>query len=214
MKLEFLTEFYFKNGLFQFDGKLYIFDPKLAKTAINKLEKGGEQYLEESPLKDTFLGSPQKSPETRRAIASIFRKTSIEGRASLIVDDVKKMCNKIKKDSLHSVNITEWTLRLALDIIGHVLLQLDLDALEGKQEKLLDSMKTILLKCYSHGEILPDSEEFKQATENMDRLTSKILRDALEMDDTAIQKRLVVQLHEACGFDEASIFFFFLNFFR
>ena len=201
-KLEFLSEFYHKYGLFRYDNKIYIVDQKKAQTAINKLEKGAEHYLDESPLKDTFLGSSQKSPETRRAIASLFRKTSIEERASIMVDDIEKMCSKIKQQSLKSVNLTHWTLRLALDIVGHVLLQLDLEALDGKQDELLDCMMTILHKCYALNEISADSEEFRQASEGLDRITSRILQETLEQDDTTIQKRLVVQLHEACGFEE------------
>lgn len=204
-KLEFLSEFYHKYGLFRYDDKIYIVDQKKAQTAINKLEKGAEHYLDESPLKDTFLGSSQKSPETRRAIASLFRKTSIEERASIMVDDIEKMCSKIKQQSLKSVNLTYWTLRLALDIVGHVLLQLDLEALDGKQDELLDCMMTILHKCYALNEISVDSEEFRQASEGLDRITSRILQEALEQDDTTIQKRLVVQLHEACGFEEVCV---------
>ncbi|XP_052058454.1 cytochrome P450 4Z1-like isoform X1 [Mytilus californianus] len=202
-KLELLTQFYHKQGLFRFDDKIYIFNQKLAQTAINKLEKGAEKYLDNSPLKDTFLGSSQKSPETRRAIASLFRKTSIEERASLMTEDIKKMCLKIKQQSLRSVNITHWSLRLALDIVGHVLLQLDLNALDGEQDELLECMVTILHKCYALNEISTESDEFKRANEDLDRITSNILKDALEKDDTTIQKRLVVQLHEACGFEEA-----------
>lgn len=202
-KLEFLTEFYHKNGIFYFDKKIYIVDQKIAQTAINKLEKGAENYLDESPLKDTFLGSSQKSPETRRAVASLFRKTSIEERASVMVADIKKMCLKIKQNSLNSVNITQWTLRLALDIVGHVLLQLDLEALDGKQDELLECMTTILHRCYALGEISSDSAEFRRASEDLDKITARILQDALEKDDTTTQKRLVIQLHEACGFEEA-----------
>ena len=42
------------------------------------------------------------------------------------------------------INITDWSLRMAMDVVGHMLLQLDLYALEGKQEKLLDCLMTIL----------------------------------------------------------------------
>jgi hypothetical protein len=66
-----------------------------------------------------------------------------------------------------------------------------------KQDELLDCMMTILHKCYALNEISTDSEEFRQASEGLDRITSRILQEALEQDDTTIQKRLVVQLHEA-----------------
>ena len=33
---------------------------------------------------------------------------------------------------------------MAMDVVGHLLLQLDLYALEGKQEKLLDCLMAIL----------------------------------------------------------------------
>lgn len=42
------------------------------------------------------------------------------------------------------VNITAWTLKLAMDVVGHMLLQLDLFALEGKQDNLLQCLLTIL----------------------------------------------------------------------
>ncbi|VDI72211.1 Hypothetical predicted protein [Mytilus galloprovincialis] len=202
-KLEFLTQFYHNDGLFCLDNKIYIFDQKLAQAAINKLEKGAEHYLNDSPLKDTFLGSSQKSPETRRAVASLFRKTSIEERASWIFEDTKRICSKIRLKSLKSVNITNWSLRMALDIVGHVLFEIDLNALDGKQDDLLECMVTILHKCYALNEISVESEEFKRANESLDRITSNILQEALEKENTALRKRLVVQLYEACGFETA-----------
>ena len=42
------------------------------------------------------------------------------------------------------MNITEWTLKMALDVVGHMLLQLDLFALGGQQDKLLECLITIL----------------------------------------------------------------------
>ena len=55
------------------------------------------------------------------------------------------------------------------------------------------------------GEITPSSKEFKEANANFEKLTSAILSDALQIDDKSIEKRLVVKLHEACGFDQASV---------
>ncbi|KAJ8308119.1 hypothetical protein KUTeg_012993 [Tegillarca granosa] len=199
-KLEFLTEFYHNYGLYKFDDKIYIFDQKLAQTAINKLEKGAENYLEDSPLKDTFLGSSSKSPETRRAIAAIFRKSSIEEKCTSMTKCVRKM----KNAGLNVVNITEWSLCLALDIVGHVLLQLDFYALDGQQKKILECMMTILHRCYALGEITPNSMEFKKANEDFDKLTSKVLENALNVEDLPnVEKRLVKKLHEACGFEQA-----------
>ena len=54
LKLECLTDFYERRGLFKYEGMIYIFDPKLAQSAINKLEKGAEEYLKNSPLKENF----------------------------------------------------------------------------------------------------------------------------------------------------------------
>ena len=45
----------------------------MSQSAINKLDKGAVDYLQDSPLSDSFLGSADRSPETRRAIAAIFR---------------------------------------------------------------------------------------------------------------------------------------------
>ncbi|XP_061171176.1 cytochrome P450 4Z1-like [Saccostrea echinata] len=203
-KLEFLTEYYFYYGLFKFDAKIYIFNPKLAQHAIYKLEKGAEHYLENSPLKNTFLGSSQKSPETRRAIASLFRKTSIEERAAIMISDIQKMCTIFKKDPKGIVNVTQWTLRMALDIVGHVLLELDLNGLEKKQEKMISSMLTILHRCYAMGEISSDSKEFSDANEEFDAITQRVLEEALSIDNVTIKgKRLVNSLHDACGFSEA-----------
>ena len=144
-KLEHLTDHFNKQGLFHYDGKVYIFNEKLAQTAINKLEKGADHYLEDSPLKDTFLGSSQKSPDVRRAIASIFRKSSIDEKGFIMLDDIHKLCDKITRESKHgAVNITQWSLRFALDIVGHVLLQLDFNGMENKQERLIECMMTIL----------------------------------------------------------------------
>ncbi|KAK3093312.1 hypothetical protein FSP39_013961 [Pinctada imbricata] len=203
-KLEYLTDYYNKEGLFKYDAKIYIVDPKLAQTAINKLEKGAENYLEDSPLKDTFLGSSQKSPETRRAIAAIFRKTSIEEKSNMMIKDIDLMCEKMKVETKGHVNITEWTLRLALDIVGHVLLQLDFRGLDGHQEKLLECMMTMLHRCYALREITSDSKEFQNANDEFDKITIQVLEDALNKDDDPHEgKRLVKSLHEACGFDEA-----------
>ena len=99
LKLEFLTDFYESRGLFRYENKIYIFETKLAQTAINKLEKGAEEYLKNSPLKETFLGSSSKSPEVRRAIATLFRKTTLEEKGDLIVKDVMNMCDKIEEET-------------------------------------------------------------------------------------------------------------------
>ncbi|XP_022346094.2 uncharacterized protein LOC111138426 [Crassostrea virginica] len=203
-KLEFLSEFYFYYGLFKFDGKIYIFNPRLAQQAIYKLEKGAEHYLENSPLKNTFLGSSQKSPETRRAIASLFRKTSIDERAKIMMSDIQKMCEQFRTDPSGVVNVTEWTLRMALDIVGHVLLELDFHGLELKQEKLISAMTTILHRCYALGEVTSDSKEFLDANDQFDNITRRVLEEALNIDDATIKgKRLVKSLHDACGFTEA-----------
>ena len=98
-KLEFLSEFYQSRGLFKYENKIYIFEPKLAQTVINKLEKGAEEYLKNSPLKETFLGSSSKSPEVRRAIAALFRKSTLEEKGGLIIKDVINMCNKIEEET-------------------------------------------------------------------------------------------------------------------
>lgn len=201
-----MTEFYHNYGLYRFDNKIYIFEQKLAQTAINKLEKGAENYLEDSPLKDTFLGSSSKSPETRRAIAAIFRKSSIEEKYTSMIEDIDKMCSKMKTSGLNVVNITEWSLCLALDIVGHVLLQLDFHALDGHQKKILECMMTILHRCYALGEITPSSIEFQKANEDFDKLTSKVLENALNIEDLPnVEKRLVKKLHEACGFEQVII---------
>ena len=202
-KLEFLSEFYFYYGLFKFDGKIYILNPRLAQQAIYKLEKGAKHYLENSPLKNTFLGSSQKSPETRRAIASLFRKTSIDERATIMMSDIQKMCEQFRSDPSGVVNVTEWTLRMALDIVGHVLLELDFHGLELKQEKLISAMTTISHRCYALGEVTSDSKEFLDANVQIDDITCMVLEEALNIDDGTIKgKRLVKSLHDACGFTE------------
>lgn len=96
---------------------------------------------------------------------------------------------------------------MALDIVGHVLFEIDLNALDGKQDDLLECMVTILHKCYALNEISVESEEFKRANESLDRITSNILQEALEKENTALQKRLVVQLYEACGFETVGFLF-------
>lgn len=203
-KLEFLSEYYFYYGLFKFESKIYIFNPRLAQHAIYKLEKGAEHYLENSPLKNTFLGSSQKSPETRRAIASLFRRTSIEERAAIMMGDIQKMCEKFRGETNGVVNVTEWSLRMALDIVGHVLLELDFHGLEKKQEEMIRAMTTILHRCYALGEITPDGDEFREANTKFDDITHAVLEEALNIDDDIIQgKRLVKSLHDACGFNEA-----------
>lgn len=202
-KLEFLSEYYFYYGLFKFESKNYIFNPRLAQHAIYKLEKGAEHYLENSPLKNTFLGSSQKSPETRRAIASLFRRTSIEERAAIMMGDIQKMCEKFRGETNGVVNVTEWSLRMALDIVGHVLLELDFHGLEKKQEEMIRAMTTILHRCYALGEITPDGDEFREANTKFDDITHAVLEEALNIDDDIIQgKRLVKSLHDACGFNE------------
>lgn len=205
LKLEYLTDFYEDYGLFRFfDNKVYIFDHKLTQSVINKLEKGAHDYLENSPLKDTILGSTNRSPEVRRAIAAIFRKSVLEEKGGLIIKDVEKFCASISKEAKSGqlINVTDWALRLAMDVVGHMLLQLDLYALEGKQKELLECLMTILHRCYALGEISADSEEFRQANAKFEELTTKILSDALKVEDHE-EKRLVVKLHEACGFDLA-----------
>ena len=99
LKLEFLTDFYESRGLFKCENKIYIFETKLAQTAINKLDKGAEDYLSNSPLKETFLGSSSKSPEVRRAIAALFRKSTLEEKGGLIIKDVMNMCDKIEEET-------------------------------------------------------------------------------------------------------------------
>ncbi|KAH3855024.1 cytochrome P450 3A15-like [Dreissena polymorpha] len=204
-KLESLTDFYHTYGLFRFENKVYIFDPKLTQTVINKLEKGAGDYLENSPLKDTFLGSSSRSPEIRRAIAALFRKSTLEERGGLIIADVDNMCNKIGLEAKegHVINITDWSLRMAMDVVGHMLLQLDLFAIEGKQEALLECLMTILHRCYALGEITSDSEEFKQANETLQKETTTILEKALQKEDKSTDTRFVIKLHEACGFEQA-----------
>ncbi|KAK3594323.1 hypothetical protein CHS0354_024259, partial [Potamilus streckersoni] len=204
-KLEFLTDFYYKYGLFRYETKIYIFDPKLAHTAINKLEKGAEDYLKNSPLKETFLGSSSKSPEVRRAIASIFRKTSIEERGKLIIADVDNLCEKIlhRSQKQENINITQLSLEFAMDVVGHVLLDLDLYALEGRQTKLLDCLTTILHRCYALGEISDQGQEFIQANQDFEKLTTAILEDALNKEESpGEEKKFVKKLHEVCGFEQ------------
>uniref|UniRef100_K1PLS9 Cytochrome P450 4Z1 n=1 Tax=Magallana gigas TaxID=29159 RepID=K1PLS9_MAGGI len=203
LKLEFLSEYYFYYGLFKFESKIYIFNPRLVRHAINKLEKGAEHYLENSPLKNTLLGSSQKYPETRRAIASLFRKTSIEERAAIMMGDIQEMCEKFRGEPNGVVNVTKWSFLMALDIVGHVLLELDFHALGKKQEEMIRAM-AVLHKCYALGEITSDSEEFREANTKFDDITHVVLEEALNIDDDTMQrKRLVKSLHDACGFNEA-----------
>ena len=42
---------------------------------------------------------------------------------------------------------------MAMDVVGHMLLQLDLYALEGRQERLLDCLMTILHRYLLYGGI-------------------------------------------------------------
>ena len=88
-----------------------MFDPKLTQTVINKLEKGAGDYLEDSPLKDTFLGSTNRSPEVRRAIAALFRKGTLEERGQLIIQDVETMCGHLKEKAHTGTRTYEGTLR-------------------------------------------------------------------------------------------------------
>ncbi|WAR19166.1 CP17A-like protein [Mya arenaria] len=205
LKLESLTDFYSKYGLFRYENKVYIFDPKLTQTVINKLEKGAGDYLDNSPLKDTFLGSSSRNPEIRRAIAELFRKSTLHGKGGLIIQDVENMCTRMQKESEAGqlINMTDWSLRMALDIVGHMLLQLDLFALEGQQSELIQSLLTILHKCYAMGEITPESPEFRSAEAALERRTTAILDSALGVEDRGADTRLVVRLHEACGFNQA-----------
>lgn len=72
-QLECLADIYFRYGLFKHGGYIYLLEPRMSQSAINKLDKGAVDYLQDSPLSDSFLGSADRSPETRRAIAAIFR---------------------------------------------------------------------------------------------------------------------------------------------
>lgn len=59
-------------------------------------------------------------------------------------------------------------------------------------------------RCYALGEITADSDEFRKANEELEQLTTNILANALKIEDSSEEKRLVVKLHEACGFDLVS----------
>lgn len=72
-QLECLSDIYFRYGLFKHGGYIYLLEPRMSQSAINKLDKGAVDYLQNSPLSDSFLGSADRSPDTRRAIAAIFR---------------------------------------------------------------------------------------------------------------------------------------------
>ncbi|XP_071080924.1 cytochrome P450 3A41-like [Haliotis cracherodii] len=201
--LEFLFEHFFSHGLFRYEDKIYIIDAKYCQAVINRSEKGGEKYLSNSPLENSFLGSPNKSPETRRSISAIFRKSNMEERGLLMIKDIEKMIQIISKNTM--INVNEVTLKLALDIVGHVLIDVDLEALDGKRDKILECMMTILHKAYALGEITYDSEEFLRASEIFDKLTTNILEDALSSGDArpGVDVNLPQLLHTACGFDEA-----------
>ena len=43
--------------------------------------------------------SLNQSPEIRRAIATLFRKSTLEEKGELIIKDVLNMCNKIEKEA-------------------------------------------------------------------------------------------------------------------
>ena len=107
LKLECLTDFYECRGLFKYEGMIYIFDPKLAQSAINKLEKGAEEYLKNSPLKETFLMSSSRSPDIRRAIATLFRKSTLEENGGLIIKDVMNMCDKIEGEANEGTSVLD-----------------------------------------------------------------------------------------------------------
>lgn len=60
----------------------------------------------------------------------------------------------------------------------------------------------VYCRCYALGEISPASAEFKEANGQFEKLTTDILTNALHKEDNSVEKRLVVKLHEACGFDQ------------
>ncbi|OWF41678.1 cytochrome P450 3A15-like [Mizuhopecten yessoensis] len=204
-KLEYLCQFYHKFGLFKYEGKIYIFDEHLAQTVINKLDKVTDNYADDTPLKDSFLSSSEAMPDSDRVIESIFRKTSIYGRSSLVIRDLDILCkNILEMNESEPINFTKLSLRLALDMAGHVLLELDLGGQEGRQDRLLETMMTILHRCYALEEISSKSKEFAKAVDELDNLTSQILTDAVNTDDNNVKaRRLVSQLYDACGYDKA-----------
>ena len=57
-------------------------------------------------------------------------------------------------------------------------------------------------RCYALAILTSDSDEFQDANTRFERLTSEILENALNKDDTHEEKRLVKTLHEACGFEQ------------
>ncbi|XP_067681618.1 cytochrome P450 3A17-like [Haliotis asinina] len=199
--LDFLFEHFFSYGLFRYEDKVYVTDVKYCQAVIHKSDKGGEKYLSNSPLGGSFLGSSNKSPETRRSIAAIFRKSNMEEKGLLMIKDIEKMIKMISKST--KINVNEITLKLALDIVGHVLIDLDLEALDGKRDEILGCMMTILHKAYALGEITYDSKEFVRANETFDKLTNNILEDALSSDEARPSVNLPQLLQRTCGFDEA-----------
>ncbi|KAK7104812.1 cytochrome P450 3A41-like [Littorina saxatilis] len=198
-QLECLTDIYFRYGLFQHGGYIYLLDPRMSQSAINKLDKGAVEYLQNSPLSDSFLGSSDRSPETRRAIAAIFRKSNMEANAGKMIQVIERTVEKISRQS--TLNVNQISLQMALDIVGHVLFGLELDALGCKQDKLIDAMMTILHRAYALKEISPESSEFKQAEKDLDTMTSQILQSALEVSDD-VEKSLARILNDITGFKE------------
>ena len=77
----------------------------------------------------------------------------------------------------------------------------------------LSNLLFVYFRCYALAILTADSEEFQAANKEFEKLTSDILENALNLEDTGDDKRLVKKLHEACGFEQvlfAFVLFFFL----
>lgn len=197
-QLEALGEVYWAQGVFSHGGYVYVLQPRLAQQAIGRLEKGAQDFLAASPLQASFLGAPNRSPDTRRALAAIFRKTNMEKKAPKMIAVIERAIQKMSRGS--TVNVNEISLQMALDIVGQVLFDLELDALGGQQDELIQAMTTILHRTYALHELSPQSDDFRQAQLTLDRLTSHLLQRAL-MEDNG-EMSLARTLHDADGASE------------
>lgn len=104
----------------------------------------------------------------------------MEEKGTQMLPVMETLVEKISKAPV--INVSTLMLEMALDIVGRVLLRLDLNALSGEQDALIGALTTILHKAYALGEIGVKSQDFIKASDLLDRLTSQLLEEASRVD--------------------------------
>lgn len=189
-----------RHGFCKVAGKLYIAEPSLIVHVLVKnpknYRKGGTEdsgFLENSPLASSFLASQEKQPPLRVVMANALSTSEVSKRLRAFGVVSERLGQSWRKDAENKrpINATMDCLRLAIDVVGLSLFDVDFGACrrgvesqkasaqaayEGTEE-LVHALELVLRDTFALNRYQHHSPEFAHAVklidEHMTRFISK-----------------------------------------